>query len=185
LTLSYQTWYDIESDYDYVYLTASEDGQTWDIVKTPRGTDLDPSGNSYGWGYNGESGNWVFRKRLIYLNSPASKCNCASNTLPMRQSMAKACLLDDISIPEIDYFTDFEMDDGGWEADGFVRIQNRLPQTYRLSLIDLGRPKTVQTIVVSAGESIELTLDTDDIVLVVSGTTRFTRQPAGYSFSLE
>jgi bacillopeptidase F (M6 metalloprotease family) len=48
LTLSYQTWYDLETDYDYLYLLASEDdGQTWDFLITPSGTAEDPSGNSY------------------------------------------------------------------------------------------------------------------------------------------
>ena len=56
LTLQYWTWYDLEKDYDYLYVEASTDGQTWQILKTPSGTDQDPSGNSYGWGYNGESG---------------------------------------------------------------------------------------------------------------------------------
>ncbi|MEJ2758142.1 MAG: immune inhibitor A, partial [Anaerolineales bacterium] len=55
VTMTYQTWYDIEEDYDYVYLLASTDGKTWDFLKTPSGTDEDPSGNSYGWGYNGVS----------------------------------------------------------------------------------------------------------------------------------
>ncbi len=45
-------------------------------------------------------------------------------------------LLDDVSIPAIDYFSDFETDLGGWQPEGWVRIQNRLPQTFELSLIE-------------------------------------------------
>ncbi|HKJ26943.1 MAG TPA: hypothetical protein VJ965_04865, partial [Anaerolineales bacterium] len=56
LTLSYYTWYDIETDYDYIYLLSSTDGEHWEILQTPSGTDEDPSGNSFGWGYNGLSG---------------------------------------------------------------------------------------------------------------------------------
>ncbi|RPI27980.1 MAG: hypothetical protein EHM70_17225, partial [Chloroflexota bacterium] len=56
LTLSYWTWYDLEEDYDYVYVEASLDGDNWQILTTPSGTAEDPSGNSYGWGYNGLSG---------------------------------------------------------------------------------------------------------------------------------
>jgi immune inhibitor A len=183
LTLSYQTWYDIESDYDYVYLTASEDGQTWDIVKTPRGTDLDPSGNSYGWGYNGLSGDWVLE--TVDISQFAGKqVQLRFEYITDAAVNGEGFLLDDVSIPEIDYFTDFETDDDGWEADGFVRIQNRLPQTYRISLIEIGRNTVVETIDVAAGESIDLQLDSGEVVLVVSGTTRFTRQPAEYRFRL-
>ncbi|HEX9028057.1 MAG TPA: hypothetical protein VF823_02705, partial [Anaerolineales bacterium] len=56
LTFSYWTWYDIEKNYDYVYLEASTDGKNWQILRTPSGTSANPSGNSYGWGYNGTSG---------------------------------------------------------------------------------------------------------------------------------
>jgi bacillopeptidase F (M6 metalloprotease family) len=37
-------------------------------------------------------------------------------------------LLDDVSIPEIGYTTDFENGDGGWDAQGFVRCKIRLPR---------------------------------------------------------
>src|SRR4030095_16176760 len=48
IVFSYSTWYDLEQDYDYLYLEASTDGKTWQIVTTPSGTDQDKSGNSYG-----------------------------------------------------------------------------------------------------------------------------------------
>ncbi|MFQ5615946.1 MAG: hypothetical protein ACE5GO_05745, partial [Anaerolineales bacterium] len=38
LTLTFWMWYDIEEDYDYVYLEASMDGETWQILTTPSGT---------------------------------------------------------------------------------------------------------------------------------------------------
>ena len=59
ITFSFHTWYDIEKDYDYVYLEISEDGEHWQIVTTPSGTDEDPSGNSYGWGYNNVTNGWI------------------------------------------------------------------------------------------------------------------------------
>src|SRR5450759_1437998 len=57
--LSYWTWYDLEKDYDYVFLEASTDGVSWKILTTPSGTADNPSGNSYGWGYNGKSSGWI------------------------------------------------------------------------------------------------------------------------------
>jgi hypothetical protein len=93
-----------------------------------------------------------------------------------------------MEIPAINYTTDFETDDGGWLAEGFVRIQNQLPQTFRVSLISNGNETTVQTIELDETQSFSLPLnfdgDIDDAVLVVSGTTRFTRQPAIYRFRL-
>ncbi len=62
LTLDYWTWYDIEEDYDYAYVLASEDGENWETLFTPSGSAEDPTGANFGWGYNGTSGNgpeWI------------------------------------------------------------------------------------------------------------------------------
>ncbi|HKY55281.1 MAG TPA: hypothetical protein VJM08_13280, partial [Anaerolineales bacterium] len=59
VNLSFAMWYDLETDYDYVFLEASTNGETWEILTTPSGTDEDPSGNSYGWGYNGQTNGWI------------------------------------------------------------------------------------------------------------------------------
>ncbi|WP_101846971.1 serine hydrolase domain-containing protein [Halobacillus sp. Marseille-P3879] len=42
-TLSFDTWYRIESDYDYGYIEASEDGETWTEITSPF------TGNSQSW----------------------------------------------------------------------------------------------------------------------------------------
>ena len=95
-------------------------------------------------------------------------------------------LLDDVAIPAIGYSTDFEKDTGGWKADGFVRIENRLPQTYIVSLIKLGDKTTVEPVQLDEYNTFNLAIDEDtEVVLVVSGSTRFTRQPAAYRFKLE
>jgi immune inhibitor A len=97
-------------------------------------------------------------------------------------------LLDDIAIPEIGYFSDFEADEGGWAAAGFVRIQNILPQTYRLGLILRGDQTTVQYIDLHPSNLAEIPISFDrmvrEVTLVVSGTTRHTRQQAPYTINL-
>ena len=54
--------------------------------------------------------------------------------------------MDDVSIPEIGYATNFETDYGGWQAEGFVRMENILPQTFGLTLITKGQKTTVERI---------------------------------------
>ena len=98
-------------------------------------------------------------------------------------------LLDDVSVPEIGYSSDFEIDDGGWTAEGFVRIENRLPQTYRLALIHMDAVPRVEYLSVPADNQLEILVEEGDngshpVVLVVTGTTRFTRQMANYWFEL-
>jgi immune inhibitor A len=190
LTLSYWTWYDIEKDYDYAYVSASTDGERWHILTTPSGTDENPAGNSYGWGYNGESGGgpkWIHE--IVDISRYSGKeVYLRFEYVTDAAVHGEGLLLDDVGIPEIGYFTDFETDDGGWEAEGFVRIQNVLPQTYGLAVITKGSTISVQHIAVSESITAEIPIrigeGVDEVVLVVSGTTRFTRQPAPYRFSI-
>lgn len=189
LTLSYWTWYDIEKDFDYVYLLASEDGEDWQILTTPSGTDADPTGANYGWGYNGYSGDspkWI-QETVDISRFAGKKVALRFEYITDAAVNGEGFLLDDVAIPEIGYFSDFETDNGGWETNGFVRIQNLLPQTFRLSLITLGKTIEVESIHLSSDNTVTIPLDLgrsiEDAILVVSGTTRFTRQPATYRFS--
>lgn len=190
LTLSYWTWYDIEEDYDYLYLTASTDGgETWQILETPSGTDEDPSGNGYGWGYNGVSRRWIEESVDISQFAGEAQVSLRFEYVTDAAVNGEGFLLDDISIPEIDYNSDFEDGDGGWEAEGWVRIENILPQTFRLTLISYGDETTVEQIEISADNSAEIPIqigrDVEEVVLVVSGTTPFTRQQAAYRFEIQ
>ena len=190
LTLTYWTWYDIEEDYDYLYLTASTDGENWQILETPSGTTDDPSGNSYGWAYNGASGDGP-----VWIQETIDISQYAGDVVQIRfeyvtdaAANGEGFLLDDIAVPEIGYFSDFENNNGGWEADGFVRIQNVLPQIFSLSLIKIGETTTVERINLAPDNSTEIPLnlgaEIDEIILVVSGITPFTRQKAPYQFSI-
>jgi hypothetical protein len=188
INLTYQTWYDIEDGWDYVFLVVSEDGgESWDSIRTPSSTDRNPNDNSYGWGYTGES------RRSDWIEETVDLSDYAGNEILLRfeyitdlAANGEGLMLDDISIPEIGYFSDFETDDGGWEAEGWVRVQNVLPQTFRLAWISLGDETTVEYIPLGAGNTAQIPIEiTEDMrgVLVVVPTTRITRQPASYTYS--
>ncbi len=188
ITLSFQTWYDLETDYDYVYLEVSEDGEHWQIITTPSGTGEDPSGNSYGWAYNGVTNGWM--EESVDLSDYAGKeVQVRFEYVTDAAVNGEGMLIDDIRIDAIDYASDFEADDGGWEAAGFVRVQNILPQTFRAALIlKSGGETTVEMIELSDAQSAEIPLSLnsgDKAILVVTGTTRFTRELANYSIEIK
>ncbi|HET9588232.1 MAG TPA: hypothetical protein VFO91_05550 [Anaerolineales bacterium] len=186
ITLSYWTWYDIEEDWDYLHLAASTDGESWEILTTPSGTDYDPSGQSYGWSYTGRSGDWILEE--VDLSQFAGQTvQIRFEYLTDAAVLGEGFLLDDVRINAINYQTDFETDDGGWEAAGFVRIQNALPQIYRLALIIRGNTTTVTHIPLSADQTAEIPLSLnagEEAILIVTGTTRFTTQPASYQIEI-
>jgi hypothetical protein len=187
-TLEYYTWYDLEEDYDYAYVMASTDGEKWDILKTPSGTDKDISGNSFGWGYNGKTFGWI--NESVDLSAYAGKkVQIRFEYITDAAVNGEGMLLDDISIPELEYFEDFEEGEGDWESAGFVRLYNQLPQTYRVSLITFG-PGGSNVSYVELDDtnraSIPVSIaDGESMMIVISGTTRFTRQPAPYFLSVE
>jgi hypothetical protein len=96
--------------------------------------------------------------------------------------------LDDVSLAAVNYSSDFEADNGGWTANGFARVQNALPQTFRLELIVKGATTTVQNITVKDDQTAEVPLSLKSgqtAVLIVTGTQRFTRLPAAYTIEIK
>jgi immune inhibitor A len=187
ITLTYWTWYDLEVDYDYIYLEASEDGEAWDILITPSGTADDPSGSSFGWGYNGATNGWI--QESVDLSDYAGKeVQIRFEYVTDAVANGEGMLIDDIAIPEIGYFSDFEKGLDGWETEGWVWIDNIIPQSYRLALITFGETTEITHIPLDQDGSAEIHLQIDggvnEAVLVVTGTARFTRQKAAYRFEI-
>lgn len=186
LTLSYHTWYDIEIDWDYVYLLASTDGENWEVLITPSGTAYDPTGNSYGWGYTGFTEGWI--EEVVDISQFAGgEVYLRFEYVTDANIHGEGLMLDDITIQEVGYFEDFEEGTGDWDGQGFVRVMNELPQTFMLALIVAGNSGTeVQFIEVDANNLAEIDFeignDVTNVTLVVLGTTRFTRQPGAYTF---
>lgn len=188
ITLFYRTWYDLETDYDYVYLLASTDGQNWEIVNTPSCTSYDPSGNSYGCGYNDNSRGWI-TEDVDLSKYAGSKVTLSFEYITDAAVNGEGFVIDDVAVSAIDYAADFNDDDGGWLAEGFVRIDNLIPQSFMVSILNPGDPQPVQKYVLTDGESLDITLPPlprgQKYTLVVSGSTRFTRQPASYLIHLK
>jgi hypothetical protein len=185
--LEFRTWYDLEEDYDYVFISASTDRENWQILNSRTCTTNNPSGNSYGCGWNGSSQGWipesvdlsqfagsVVKVRFDYVTDAAVNGN----------GMA----LDDFRLDAIGYASDLETDNGGWQSAGFVRLGNILPQSYALRMITLGSNPSVETIPLDENNQAQLsfTIGTgaQKVVLVVSGTTPITREKAVYEINI-
>ena len=126
-TLEYAVWYEIERLWDYGYVMISaDDGVTWDILSTPYTTADNPHNTAYGPGYTGVSNGW--RTESLSLDAYAGReilvrFEMITDDAINRPGMA----IDAVRIPEIGYSDDFETDGGGWDARGWVHIDNRLP----------------------------------------------------------
>ncbi len=187
ISFTYNIWYDIEEDYDYLYLVTSPDGEDWEIIETPSGTDDDPSGNNYGWGYNGFSGDggeWI-NEKVDLSEYAGQEVYIGFLYLTDAGVNGEGALIDNVYIPEIGYEQDFENGVGDWEADGFVLVSDQIPQSFELALIRLGSETSVERLALSPENTVEFEMEAyERVILVVVGTTRYTHQPAVYNLSV-
>jgi immune inhibitor A len=192
-TLNYWTWYDIEEDWDYGYVEISTDGgETWTILQSPHSATDNPSGNAYGPGYTGPSGDggptWL--EESIDLSAYTGQEVLIRFEYVTDDAVNHpGWTIDDISIPEIDFYDDAESGPGDWQAAGFVRIDNVLPQRFLAQVLETGDEIEVKQIPLDETNSGTFTVtglgDTlDQAILIVSGLTPVTTQPASYEYKL-
>ena len=191
VTLTYRTWYDIETDYDYGYVLASTDGEHWTMLRPPHATDRNPVGNNYGWGYTGTSEGWLTEE--VDLSAYAGRqVHIRFEYLTDAAVNHWGWLLDDIAIPAIGYHEDFERGPGGWQAEGWALAAHRIPRTYRAALVLQGQGQTeVRYLDLGPAPTrleVELPLDGQPwqtATLVLMDTTRFARYPARYAWAVD
>ena len=147
-TLQFSAWYDIELNFDYAYVEASTDGgKTWDILPGKYTTTDNPNGASYGPAYTGRSGvadqksnqpaQWI--QEQVDLTPYAGKAILLRfETITDDAYNAPGLAIDDISIPEINFSDDAENGANGWQASGFIRTDNVLPQHYIVQVVESG-----------------------------------------------
>ena len=191
-TLNYWTWYDIEADWDYGYVEISTDGgKTWTILQTPHSATTNPSGNAYGPGYTGLSdGGPTWLEESLDISAYAGqeiliRFEYVTDDAVNRPGWA----IDDISIPEIDFQDDVESGAEGWQAEGFVRVDNMLPQRFLAQVLTIGDMVNLERIPLDVTNHGTLTIKglgttVDRAVLIVSGLTPVTTQPASYKYKL-
>jgi hypothetical protein len=192
-TLSYWTWYDIESDWDYAYVEVSADGgTTWEILETPSGVGTNPNGNSFGWAYTGSSGDgeapqWIYEE-VDLSDYAGQQIQVRFEYITDDAVNRPGFVLDDVAIPEIGYFDDFEADEGKWEAAGFIRHANVLDQRWLLQVILFGRETTVERVELEGDQTgsylIPLDSAADRAVITVSALAPVTTELATYEYEI-
>jgi len=184
ITMNFWTWFDIEKDYDYLYLNVKDEDGRWHNLVTPSCTREDPTGANFGCGYNGKSEGWV--QEEVDLSAFAGQVIAIEFEYITDAAVnGEGFVLDDVSIEAIGYQEGFENGAAGWEADGFALIQNELSQRMGISVLDRNNPTEISPIIQAFPANIKIPIDEkengDPVILVLNGLTQYTHIPAEYS----
>ncbi len=191
-TLNYWTWYDIEPSWDYGYVEISTDGgNSWEILQASHSSTTNPSGNAYGPGYTGRSGDggsWV-EESLDISDYTGLEVLIRFEYVTDDAVNHPGWTIDDISIPEIDFYDDVESENNGWNVEGFVRIDNVLPQKFLVQLLEFGAETTVRPIILDETNHGTFTIEglgttVDQAIMIVSGLALVTTEPAHYEYKI-
>ncbi len=192
VTLNFNLWYDLEAGYDYGYVLVSTDnGSTWNTLSVSGSTSDDPNSLNLGNGLTGTSNNaWVqasadlspYAGKVILLRFMSVTDDSVD-----RQGMAIA----HISIPQLS-FSDDGASDNGWQAQGWIRNNNVLPEHYSVQVALFGNDDSLAKVVpVPVGADGTGTLDLPHagaqisrVLVAVAPYAPATTQSASYTLDL-
>lgn len=192
-TLQFKTWYDLENDYDYGFLSASVDGgKTWKTLEGSHTTSDDKLGGNYGYGYTGKSGGG---EQAEWVDESVDLSAYAGKQIQLRFSVINddafnrpGMLVDTLRIPEIGFTDDAEEANSVWQPSGWVRTNNILPQRWQIRLVrypkNSDEPSKVEAIALDQANRGTIQLAANERgVLVVSATTPHTTEHASYTLA--
>jgi len=158
-------------------------------------TTTDPNGSSYGPAFTGNSGvsdksaaRWV--QEQVDLSAYAGKSILVRFEYITDDALnLPGWAIDDIAIPEIGYTDDGEKGEGGWQAAGFVRVDNVLPQRYAVQLVEMGKTTRVVRLPLDLQNRVKVSLDSfgreaSKIILVVTPFAPTTTELSAFKFSV-
>jgi hypothetical protein len=193
-TLNYKVFHEIEQGYDFAYVAVSEDnGRSWQPLTAANMQGLDPendpSHSAYADRfYTNSSNGWV--QETIDLTAYAGqeillRFEYVTDEIYTESGLA----LDDINIPEIDFYDDAETLDSDWKADGFIRATGSIPQPWYIQIITFpdGTPQVqFLTLDETASGTLELAMTPGERapLIIVAAAAPMTLQAASYTLAV-
>jgi immune inhibitor A len=196
-TLNFWTWYDIEKNFDYGYVEVSTDGgKTWDILPGKNTSTENPNGALYGPAYTGRSGASNGNAPAQWVQDQIDLTPYAGKQILLRFEYltddafnAPSWAIDEISIPEINFVDDPASGNSGWDAQGFIRTDNVLPQHFIVQVVETGSTTRVVRVPLDSQNRGTLTLagfgkDISHAELIVTAFAPTTTEQTEYQFAI-
>ncbi len=193
IKMTYRAWYRIEKDYDYAYLSASTDGgATWKTLRTSTCTTDDPNKANLGCGYTGMPSS----DESVWVSESADLSEFAGKKVQLRFELVtdagvnrEGLAIDNIEIPAIG-FKDNANTANGWKAEGFVRTDDQLPQTWNVQAIVTKSDNSIEVRRMTLNGNVgtlplELGQGVKSAVIAISPTTLVTTESAQYQLNVK
>ena len=187
VSLQFRLNYDLENAFDFLYLLIStDDGESWQILKSKYGTDDNESGFNLGFGWTGKSNGW--KVESFDLSSYAGKNVIIRFDMITDQALsAQGALIDDIRIDAINFLDEGQPLHPEWTASGFVRLDNRLPQNY--TIVSVTGQTVAESAAIETSNAKQLTCDFNETsesicAFGISPINRLSRVPAPYRIKI-
>ncbi len=182
-TLSFRVWHEIEEGWDYAYLEiSSDDGSTWDVLDADGASPKNRLDNSYGPAYTGASRGWK-EVDVDLADYTGRKVLLRFHYVTDEALHGTGICLDDINIPQVGIIGDGNSAES-WDAQGFRRIENRVPQEYIVQVVEVGGSNVVRELKLDAENKGQLVVPASrnlkEMLVIVAALAPDTRQPADY-----
>lgn len=182
--LNFWAWYDLETEYDFAYVTISTDGgNSWEILK-PRHN----KSGVFGAAFSGQSS-----KALDHINGwipeTISLSRYAGQQVMIRfEVMTDAALsgkgfaVDQITIPQLG--ADSEL---VWLPEGFLQAGSEIPLLWQVQLLEVGpNPRVIPLqLDADAAGSFQIDPTFSNPVLAITMVSPFTYDPVTYQLQIE
>jgi immune inhibitor A len=186
-TLHFSAWYDLENQFDYVYLSASRDGgRTWQILPGQHTTPDQATGNNFGPGWTGSSGSDWVDEEVSLTPFVGSEIQLRFEYVTDQSYNAQGFAFKDFRIPELGIDETGASDDA-WLAEGWVRVDAPIVERWNLRLVRWMRGGvSVTPVPVAADGTATFALDerATRATLVIAPTAPRTLVPANYSVTI-
>lgn len=185
-TLEYQVSGETGRFPGYLHILISTDsGVQWDVLEGRHMEVYDYYGDAPGAHYAGFQADWQ-TDRIDLSDYVGQPVQIRFEYITSNSIAGPGYMLDNISVPEIDWIDDVETLDTAWETNGFLRTQGVVEQNWLLALITNEDVPTVELYPVIGGKvKAQINVPPDGAVLVVGAMAPFTSIEARYSLSLQ
>ncbi len=189
-TLTFDTWYDLEEDYDFAYVEISADnGTSWEILYPEHGV-----AGEFGPALNGRSADladavngWV--QETIMLDSYSGQnIQIRFQVLTDFEGLGHGFALDNIAINTVRLGDPaYNLSPVNITTQGFSRISHQIPQQWAVRVVRNSTPAEVLPVPLNAYNQVQFSVDlgSDGGTLIVMPLTPFTSTTADYWLHIE